>query len=62
VLGALQVAVRILSARAILLMAMLGAIGLAIMALTEGDYLRLAVLGTYLVGCLLPLVWLSSRG
>ena len=61
VIGALTIATRILAARAILMLAMIGAIGLAVMALIEGDYLRLAVLATYLIGCLAPLVWLSSR-
>jgi hypothetical protein len=60
-LGALAVATRILAARAILLFAVLGAISLAVMALMEGDWPHLAVLGTYLVGGLLPLVWLASR-
>jgi len=60
-LGALAAINRVLAARAILMLAMVGAIGLAVMALLQGDYLRLAVLGTYLIGGLLPLVWLSSR-
>jgi hypothetical protein len=61
VLGALQLAARVLAARAILMLAVVGAISLAIMALLQGDWPHLAVLGTYLVGGLLPLVWLSSR-
>lgn len=61
-LGALTVATRILAARAILMLAVLGAIVLAYMALSQSDWLRLAALGTYLVGGVLPLVWLASRG
>jgi hypothetical protein len=62
VLGALTVAIRILAARAILLFAVFGAASLAYLALELGDYLRLAVLGVYLIGAVLPLVWLASRG
>jgi len=43
------------------MLAVLGAISLAVMALLQGDWPHLAVLGTYLVGGLLPLVWLASR-
>jgi hypothetical protein len=62
ILGGLTIAVRILAARSILLFAVLGAIALAYMALARGDVLRLAVVGVYLVGAVLPLVWLASRG
>jgi hypothetical protein len=61
-LASLTLATRILAARAILLFAVIGAIGLAFVAITQGDLLRLAALGTYLVGGVLPLVWLASRG
>jgi len=62
VFGALAFAIRVLSARAILLFAVIGAIALAYLALTEVDPLRLAVVGTYLAGVVGPLVWLASRG
>jgi hypothetical protein len=61
VLGALQLAARVLAARAILLIATLGAIGLAYMAINAGDWIRLASLAVYLVGGVAPLVWLASR-
>lgn len=62
VLAALTVAIRILAVRSILLLAAVGAIMLAYIALDKGDLLRLATLGIYLVGALIPLVWLASRG
>lgn len=62
VFGALAVAIRILSARAILLLAVIGAVVLTYIALSQGDVLRLAVVAVYLVGAVLPLVWLASRG
>jgi hypothetical protein len=44
-----------------LLIATLGAIGLAYMAINAGDWIRLASLAVYLVGGVAPLVWLASR-
>lgn len=60
-LGALTVAIRILAARSILLFAVLGAIGLAVLAISGGDYPRLAVLGLYTVTVCGPLVWLAGK-
>jgi hypothetical protein len=57
----LNVAAAILAARMILLLAVLGAIALAWMALQAHDLLRLAVLAVYTVTCVGPLIWLSSR-
>lgn len=62
VLGALTVVIRILAARMILFFAVIGAVVLTYIALAQGDYLRLAVVAVYLVGAVLPLVWLASRG
>lgn len=62
VLGALAILLRLLAARMILLFAVLGAIGLAWLALSSSDYIKLAALAVYLAGALLPLVWLASRG
>ena len=61
VLGALTVAIRILSARAILLFAVLGAIGLAWLALLSNDYVRMAALALYTITVVCPLIWLSSK-
>lgn len=60
-LGALNVAVRILAARAILLFAVLGAIGLAWLALSSSDYVRLAALALYTLTVVCPLVFLASK-
>lgn|SRR5215472_2730892 len=60
-LGALATINRVLAARAILMIAVLGAIGLAYEAVSESDILRLIALAVYLVAGLGPLVWLSSR-
>ena len=61
VLGALTVAIRILAARSILLFAVLGAIGLAWLALSAADYVRLVALALYTVSVVCPLIWLSSK-
>lgn len=61
VLGALTVAIRILSARAILLFAVLGAIGLAWLALLSNDYVRIGALALYTITVVGPLVWLSGK-
>lgn len=61
VLGALTVAIRILAARAILLFAVLGAIGLAWLALSASDYVRLAALGLYTATVVIPLIWLAGK-
>ena len=62
VLGALQVAVFILAARAILLISVCGAICLAYLAIAQAEPLRLGAVGLYTLGVVLPLVWLASRG
>ena len=61
VLGALTVAIRILAARSILLFAVLGAIGLAWLALSSSDYVRLAALALYTLTVVCPLVFLASK-
>lgn len=61
VLGALAVAIRILAARSILLFAVLGAIGLAWLALSAADYVRLVALALYTVSVVCPLIWLASK-
>ena len=61
VLGALTVAIRILAARSILLFAVLGAIGLAWLALSSSDYMRMGALALYTITVVVPLIWLSSK-
>ena len=60
-IGTLNVAAAILAARAILLIAVLGAIALAVLALASHDLVRVGVLGLYCVCVVIPLVWLVSR-
>ena len=51
----------ILAARFILLVATGGAIALAWLAAQEHDPYRLGAIGIYVLGVMMPLVWLSSR-
>lgn len=60
-IGSLNVAATILAVRLILLVATVGAIGLAWLAAQEHDPYRLGAVGVYVVGVMMPLVWLSSR-
>ena len=62
VLGALNLAARVLAVRLILLLATIGAAGLTWMALAEHDPLRLIAVGIYTLTVVVPLIWLSSRG
>lgn len=62
VMGAVSVLALVLSARLIVLIAIVGAIGLAWVALANPDPYRIAVLAAYLLAGLVPCVWLSSRG
>ncbi len=48
-----------LSARALLLLALLGAIGLGVMAMLRGGWMPLAILGVYAVLTVLPVVYLE---
>src|SRR5262245_59077088 len=61
VLGAFNVAATILAVRIILLLGIAGALALAWVAIRDVEPLRLGALGLYMVGVVLPLVWLSSR-
>ena len=60
IIGGLNVAALVLSARLILLIAVLGAIVLAWMSLQIHDPVRLAALGLYSLTVVLPLVWLAG--
>lgn len=51
----------ILAVRAILLIAIIGAIYLAIIASRDPDPWRLGALAIYTVGVIAPTIWLSSR-
>ena len=61
-LGALQIAIRILAARFILLLAVTGAIILTWLAVGGHDYLGLIAAAGYSALVVAPLVWLVSRG
>jgi hypothetical protein len=61
VLGAINVATAILAVRLILLLAVAGAVFLALEALATAEPLRLAALGVYTLSVVLPLVWLAAR-
>jgi hypothetical protein len=62
VMGAINVLALVLSARLIVLVAVAGAIGLSVVVLEHPDPYSLIALGVYHAGCLVPAIWLSSRG
>jgi len=63
VMGAFNALALVLSARLIVLVAVAGAIGLTYLALERPDqWNTLAGLGAYLLGFVVPAVWLASRG
>lgn len=61
VMGALNVAVAVLSARLIVLVAVAGGIVLTWAALAVPDPMRLGALGIYGVAIFIPCVWLAGR-
>ena len=61
VMGAMNVATRILAVRMILLLAVLGAVILTWLALLTADPVRLGAVALYTITVVMPLVWLSSR-
>ena len=62
VLGALNLAARVLAVRMILLLAVLGAVFLARVTLADPQNQQIAVLGIYCALVVMPLIWLGSRG
>lgn len=60
-LGALNIATAILSARLIVLVAVVGGISLSYPALNNPDWFRIGFLAVYCAGVVLPAVWLASR-
>ena len=60
-IASLNVAAMILAVRLVLLLAVAGAVALALYALSNPDPMRLGVLAIYMLGSVIPLVWLSSR-
>ena len=63
ILGVVNGLALVLSARLIVLVAVAGAIGLTYLALGRSDQWNvLILLGTYLVGCVVPAVWLAAYG
>lgn len=61
VMGAFNVASVILAVRLTLLVAVVGAIALAYLALASTDAFRLGVLAIYALVVVVPLVWLAAR-
>jgi hypothetical protein len=61
VLGAVNVLVMILAVRAILALAVIGAIILAWVTIRDPDPLRLGALAVYAVTVLFPVAWLAAR-
>ena len=61
VIGSLNVATKILAVRLILLLAVIGAVGLTLIAVQKKDPASLIGLGVYTVTVVLPTVWLTSR-
>jgi hypothetical protein len=60
-LGTLNALTAVLAVRLVLMLATIGAIILAVLALRTGQTTALAVLGIYALAVVCPLVWLSSR-
>jgi len=60
VMGAINVLVAVIAVRLIVLVAVMGGIGLAYMALQEPDAYRLGVVALFGGFVVLPVVWLSS--
>jgi hypothetical protein len=61
VLGTLDVAIRVVAARLIVLVGTVGGIWLTWFALQEPDPYRLGALAIYGLGVFIPSVWLASR-
>lgn len=61
VLGALNVLIQVVSARLIVMVAVVGGIALTSMALTTPDLFRLGALAIYAGAVVIPAVWLASR-
>lgn len=59
-LGALNVVSRVLAARLIVLIAVIGGIVLAYPALSQPDWFKIVMLGVYCVGIVLPSVVLAA--
>lgn len=62
VLGAFNLVVKVLAARFIVLIAVVGGIMLAYPALDHPDWFRLGILSVYCVGVVLPAVVLAALG
>jgi hypothetical protein len=58
---AYRLCAKALSARALLLIALLGAFALAMVATLRGGWLPLLALIAYMAGAVIPLVWLETR-
>lgn len=61
VMGALDVAIRVISVRLVLLVAVAGGIALTWLCIAEPDPYRLGALGIYAGAIVVPLVWMATR-
>jgi len=61
-MGGFNALALVLAVRLIVLIAIFGAIGLGWLAMERPDPYRIAVLGAYLLGTVVPLIWLAARG
>lgn len=61
-LGAVNVMAKVLAARLIVLVAIVGGIMLALPALSNPDWVRMAILGVYCLGVVFPAVALAAWG
>lgn len=61
-LGAINVLSRVLAARAIMLIAVVGGIMLTFPALSQPDWFRLGIIAVYCVGVVVPVAILAAMG
>jgi hypothetical protein len=61
VLGALNLAVRVLAVRLTLMLSVLGAVALTLYAIELPDPWRLGAVAIYTLTCVVPLIWLAAK-
>lgn len=61
-LGSINVLVKVLAARAIVMIAVIGGIVLALPALNQPDWFRVGILAVYCVGVVFPAAVLAALG
>lgn len=62
VLGSLNVLIAVIAARFILMLAIVGAVALAWVGISNPDPWRVSILAAYAILVVIPMVWLASRG